>query len=470
MRGKYLLLLISILPISLWAQWGRSQYLIQFNSEDIKLLPTASISFLGSDELIINQTLGVYTQKKWSNKVSTRLYVGSEFFNGGLLPQNQIKTSQGKEFSPYLGRVFTDGDWRIAPILRMHTEYEIHPSFFIYAGYDSRRYGNWFDSAWRDKSSTPTPYIGYDYNISEHLNYNFQIDYANNDGILGDASKGKYLATHSLGIKIKHLQLHFFESVVWRRKNENGYRGIEPIYLTPAMIFRPAEFSQGSSDNVLLGAGFEYKLYRAIKRKSDPQHGTVHKSNFLTFYGQITIDEFLYKEVVAKNGWWANKHAASFGVIFHSKIKNKYYFTTALSYAHTRPYTYTHSDSLQSYTNGAYSLAHFLGSNYRSLSASFYLKSEKWGIRSTLYFYRSGEDALTNNGTDVILSNNSRSQDYGNTIGQNSLRINHYIHNRILYYLDAKNTFFFEHQSHDKQHAFGFGYTYSLNSARRNNF
>lgn len=470
MRAKFLLILISIFPTSLWAQWGHSQYLTQYNINEAKLLPTASISFLGSDKLLVNQTLGVFTQKKWSKKISTSVYLGSELFNGGLLPQNQIKSSQGKDFAPYLGRVLTGGDWRIAPILRMHTHYAIHPSFSFYAGYDSRRFGNWFDSSWRDRSATPTPYLGYYYKISKHLVYNFQIDYANNTGVLGDASKGKYLATHSVGIIINHLQLHFFESVVWRRKNENGYRGIEPIYITPAAIFRPAEFSQGSSDNVLLGAGFEYNLYKTSKTDAGKRKGTVIKRNFLAFYGQFTIDEFLYKEVVAKNGWWANKHSLNIGILVHPRFNDKTISTISLSYAHSRPYTYSHSDSLQSYSNGAHSLAHFLGSNYRSLSSSFYLKSEKWGIGSKLSFYRSGEDALINNGTDVILSNNSRSKDYGNAIGQNSQGINHFLRNRVLYYLSEKNTIFFEHQAHDKQHAFGFGYRYSLNSSLRNNF
>jgi hypothetical protein len=470
MRGNLLILVVLLANFPLFGQWGNSHYLNNISDDANKVVPIISSSFLGSDDFISNQSLGIFAEKEWNKKLSSIAYFGTEIFNGGLLPQHQIRSVDEKNYTPYFGRVLTSGKWNIAPIFRLHTQYELHPTFALFAGYDSRRFGNWFDSAWRDRSATPTPYLGYNYKISEHLDYNFQMDYANNDGILGNEEMGKYLATHSLSIAANHWRLNFFESVVWRRENENGYRGIEPIYLTPAAIFRPAEFSLGSSDNVLLGAGFEYIFVKREKRKYRINRTTQIARQFLIIHGQIVIDEFLLKEVIAKNGWWANKHSLSIGIIADPKFNEKTKSTISLSYSHSRPYTYSHSDSLQSYTNGAYSLAHFLGSNYRSLSASFYLKSTKWGVQSTLNFYRSGQEALVNNGSDVILSNTSRSKDYGNAIGQNSKGINHFIRNRIFYYFGEKNTIFFEHQAHDQRHAFGFGYSYSLNSSLRNNF
>lgn len=470
MRGRLALLILVFVQNILFGQWGNSKYLNDLSDDNHQIVPLISTSWLGSQQFVSNQSLGLFSKKEWNKKFRTLSYLGTEIFNKGLLPQHQVRSINGKQFSPVYGRAHTVGKWNIAPILRFYTQYKLHPSFGLYAGYDSRHFGHYFDRSFRDRQSTPTPYIGYAYQPTDNIVYNFQLDYANNDGIFGNTEMAKYLATHTLSFSYKNFLFNFFESVVWRRENENGHRGIEPLYLTPAAIFRPAEFSLGSSDNVLLGAGFRYSVIKKEKWKPTHQKGVNYVRSIVTVHGQITIDEFLYKEVVAKNGWWANKHSLSIGIAAHPKFNEKTNSTVSLSYSHSRPYTYTHSDSLQSFTNGAFSLAHFLGSNYRSLEANIYVITHKWGIRSNFTFFRHGDMTNLNDGTNPTLSNTSRQADYGNSIAQNSSGINHFIQTRVFYYLDKKNSFFIEHQAHDKHHAIGLGYRYSLNSSVRKFF
>lgn len=458
MLVRLLLLLALFSQTHVFGQWGTNSHFQGNNKDSMKFIPSSTTSFLGGDKLIVNQSFSVFNRHKWNKKLTTAAYLSTEIFNGGLLPQHQIKSSEGKNFTPYFGRVYSSEDWNFSPNIRIAFWYKIHPKFTFTGGYHTRHSIDKRQSIFRDPSALPTPTLGYSYELSSKLRYVFNLDYANNSGVFGDPNLGKYIATHTVHIDTKYLKFQFFESVVWRRKNENGYRGIEPIYLTPAAIFRPAEFSQGSSDNVLLGAKVDYSCYTRNGRRNYN-----HSRPLFHLSGEVIIDEFLYKEVIAKNGWWANKHSLQLSLSTSPTTKTN----LAITYSHSRPYTYSHSDEYQSFSNGAFSLGNFLGSNYRSIRGSFKYYHKKWVTRSTLQFYRSGEGSQTNNGSDVALSNNSRTSDYNNFIGQGSKGINHYIQNRIVYLVNNESSVFFEHQAHANQHAFGFGYSYSLNSYNR---
>jgi hypothetical protein len=79
-------------------------------------------------------------------------------------------------------------------------------------------------------------------------------------------------------------------------------------------------------------------------------------------YGQV-LDEFLLKEIKANSGWWY-KFGYQIGVKYVDafKIKN---LDLQLESNRTRPFTYTHYDSVSNYSNNNMALAHPLGAGFQ---------------------------------------------------------------------------------------------------------
>lgn len=82
-----------------------------------------------------------------------------------------------------------------------------------------------------------------------------------------------------------------------------------------------------------------------------------------SLYGQIMLDEFLFDNVKAGNGWWANKQGiqAGFKSIDVFGVKSLY-LQGELNYV--RPYTYQHRETIGSYSHHRAALAHPLGANF----------------------------------------------------------------------------------------------------------
>jgi hypothetical protein len=133
------------------------------------------------------------------------------------------------------------------------------------------------------------------------------------------------------------------------------------------------------------------------------------------------LDEFLLRELVrpAQKGWWGNKYGIQAGVkyinalgIDHLDIQAE--FNTA------RPYTWSHFDSLNSYTHYNQPLAHPLWANFREfIGIVKYQPHAKIFLSTRIMHARIGEDEDNKNwGGNPLLAYGSRVQEYGNTIGQ----------------------------------------------------
>ena len=176
--------------------------------------------------------------------------------------------------------------------------------------------------------------------------YNQYIDIRSNIPEIGYPRK--YSTVHYLSWAIsKRVNLSFFDAVVWQATDTLGnYRGFDIQYLNPVIFLRPVEFSVGSPDNAMLGLNLNV---------------IVGKHN--VFYGQLLIDEFTLHEVLAGNGYWANKQAFQIGFKTYDpfKIKNLY-FQTEFNYV--PPYTY--SERIERINYGHYNqpIAHPFGSNF----------------------------------------------------------------------------------------------------------
>jgi len=232
-------------------------------------------------------------------------------------------------------------------------------------------------------------------------NYFKDVDCNANNLLLND----KYSTVHLLSWNInKRINFNLFEAVIWHGKDSMGYRGFDVNYLNPIVFYRPIEFSLGSPDNVIMGGGYKLKIA---------------KSN--NFYGQIILDEFKLSELKAQTGWWANKFGYQIGFKTYNfaNIKKLYML---VEYNRVRPFTYSHTSSLENWGNYYQSMAHPLGSNFDEFVAILKYPKNKWLITTKINISRHGIDVTSvNYGGNIYKSYNDNVNIYGNTQNQGYL-------------------------------------------------
>lgn len=209
----------------------------------------------------------------------------------------------------------------------------------------------------------------------------------------------KYFAAHYLSYSInKNWHAGIFETVVFARKDHFDFQ-----YLNPVILYRSVEAALGSPDNVLIGFNMSGNIAHTVQ-----------------LYGQLMLDEFLFRELIKDNrGWWANKFGLQ-GGIKYINVLGVDHLDLQLEANLVMPYTYTHADSTASYTHYNQALAHPLGANlvegiarvkYRILPS---LQAECW-----MQHYKQGLDSNTSNwGENILTTNTSRVSDYGNKLLQ----------------------------------------------------
>ncbi|NOT37802.1 MAG: hypothetical protein HOP11_10535 [Saprospiraceae bacterium] len=212
----------------------------------------------------------------------------------------------------------------------------------------------------------------------------------------------KYSATHYLSCNIsKNWNVGIFESVVFNRK-----KSFELQYLNPIILYRAIEQAVGSPDNVLIGLNSHIDILKKVR-----------------IYGQVMLDEFVLNKLLKNEGWWANKYGFQFGLVYPEFIGIKNLFLQ-MEYNYVRPYTYSYSDSLASYSHFHQSLAHPLGSNFHEgIGKINYQFNSKLSFQCNFLLYKKGLDTDTTNwGGNILKPNSSREQDLGNktTQGLNS--------------------------------------------------
>ncbi|MBK8502257.1 MAG: hypothetical protein IPL46_08640 [Saprospiraceae bacterium] len=208
----------------------------------------------------------------------------------------------------------------------------------------------------------------------------------------------KYFAAHYLSLNIlKNLYISLFETVVFARENQ-----FELQYLNPVILYRTVEGSIGSPDNVLLGLDIKYNLWRKV-----------------SLYSQFILDEFKIGEIRAKSGWWANKYAFQVGIKSFDLLGISH-LDAQVEYNVARPYTYSHNAGIAHYSHYSQSLAHPLGANFReSIVKVTYQQGWHWFFTLRALTMRTGEDQDTLNwGSNILLANDGRVQDYNNEILQ----------------------------------------------------
>jgi hypothetical protein len=213
----------------------------------------------------------------------------------------------------------------------------------------------------------------------------------------------KYFAFHHLSLNItKHLNIGFFESIVFGNRDSTRRGTFDVNYLNPIIFYRSMEQHLGSPDNALLG--MDYKL------------------NFLkhfSFYGQFVLDEFYLQDLIKRNGSFRNKFAVQTGLkyIDVAGIRN---LDLQLESNIVRPYTYQHFNSYTNYTNYNQALAHPMGANFNELIAILrYQPIGKLYLTGKIFYSKFGADtSAVNYGGNITKDYRIRARDFGNTIGQ----------------------------------------------------
>jgi hypothetical protein len=229
--------------------------------------------------------------------------------------------------------------------------------------------------------------------------------------------KNKYGTFHYLSWNAtKRINFALFESIIWQGTDSNRVRNFDVSYMNPVIFYRPVEYSLGSSDNAFLGASFKIKV-------GEKQHQE--------FYGQLLLDEFLLKEVLAifkklahpldhtiKYGWWGNKQGVQLG--FKSfdlfTVKNLSFQTEINA---VRPYTYAHGSVQQNYGNYNQPLAHPMGANFTESVSFLNYRYKKWVAEAEFIDAVYGKDKDGKNyGGNIFESYTSHPNEYGNKFWQ----------------------------------------------------
>ena len=177
----------------------------------------------------------------------------------------------------------------------------------------------------------------------------------------------------------KWLNVGVFDAVMFGRKDHFDFQ-----YLNPVLFLRPAESDIGSSDNAMLGLTVKANVKKHVQ-----------------LYGQLLLDEFKLKELKDNRGWWANKYGYQIGVKYVDAfgIKN---LDVQLENNRIRPFTYSHNDSVASFTHYNQPLAHPVGAGLQeTIGIIRYQPINKLYLEAKLiHFYQGLDTAATSLGSN----------------------------------------------------------------------
>lgn len=263
--------------------------------------------------------------------------------------------------------------------------------------------GNGYRSLFLSDVGAPTFYLKLNTRVwrFQYQNLFFELAQAGPNSFINSGRiPRKYAAVHYLSYKITpRLSVGLFEATVFNRSDQ-----FELQYLNPVILYRSVEGLIGSPDNAIVGFDGRWNLWRRVQ-----------------VYGQLLLDEFLLRELVfpEKKGWWGNKYAVQTGLKYVNAFGLDHLDLQA-EVNLARPYTWSHYDSLNSFTHYNQPLAHPLWANFVEIvGIARYQPSPRWFLTARLVQARVGDNSTSENwGTYPNLPYTTRVQDYGNRIGQ----------------------------------------------------
>jgi hypothetical protein len=330
---------------------------------------------------------------------------------GGQLPAYYRRMADSTSVIPGWGYAVNDGnDIRHVHIPFGHIGVRLGKFFHLELGNGRHFWGDGRRSLILSDVASPYPYLRLDTRV-------WKIKYTNLWARMDDIvpgmrfsdRRGKYVALHGLSWNIsRDVNFTLFEMVIWQDRDSLSSRTLDMHYFNPVLFFRPVEYAQGSADNVLIGAGFRFRVIRDVQ-----------------LYTQIVIDEFLRNEVFSDRGWWANKYGGQAGVKWFDAFTPGLHLQAEANLA--RPFTYTHGSSLQAWGHMRQPLAHPMGANFYELMFLARYSLLGWTLTEQVSWANYGRDlAGENQGGDIFRSYRQPSSVYGNYMMQGARHAFHF--------------------------------------------
>jgi len=361
----------------------------------------AGIDSRRNDPIYIN-TRGIEIRGMIDRKVGFYTFIGE---NQSVLPMYVQEEVDRNRVIPHEGfwKTFKDNGVDFFQA-RAYIDFNLSKHIYMQFGNDRTFIGNGYRSLIFSDYSTPNLFLRTNVKVWK-INYLFQLNRMAADARTSGNTRypEKFMAFHHASFNIgKKLNIGFFESVVFSPKDSINNNTFDFSYVNPVIFYRAIEQQFGSSDNALLGLDFKWNAFKNV-----------------SFYGQLVLDEFVLKEIMAGNGWWANKYSIQGGIKYIDAL-NVSNLDLQVEVNAVRPYTYSHFSQYGSYSNYRQSLAHPLGANFNELVGIVrYQPIPKLNLTVKTIYIKTGRDRVNENwGGDMLQGYENRQTDYGNRIGQ----------------------------------------------------
>jgi hypothetical protein len=223
----------------------------------------------------------------------------------------------------------------------------LSPSVVLEAGVHPQHWGAGWRSVWLDRAAESLPYVRASIG-KERVRYSHLVARTpRTDG-------ASWLAAHTVDVDLgAGFTGSLFGAVRWLEA-DSGYRfRFDPGYAVPFVAFRPVEYAGGSADNALIGAALRWS-----------------RAGW-TLYAQAAVDEFLFREVADRSGWWGTKYAA----LVHAARTGPRGGVLAEAVV-VRPYTFSHVHPGTSWSHHGAPLGHPAGANFAEIRA---VGERRWG-------------------------------------------------------------------------------------------
>ncbi len=360
--------------------------------------------------------LGDKKEKSSSNnwKVDQPLYKKLEF--------STIYHETQSLFAPYLDSIIKD--IRVVPgqmVYRSYGKtwdhslskgwlrYTPNKFFSFEVGHGKNFFGNGYRSLFLSDVAPNYPYVRIDSRFwrIHYVNLWGEFQDTNYWNEYGQPYQKKYAAMHYLSLAVTdNLEVSIFEAINWQGIDDSHTRNFELNYLNPVIFLRPVEWTVGSPDNAIFGAGLSYRI---------PRYGIL--------YGQFVIDEFDIEKIIKwKEGSAANKIGGQIGYKIEDLKLNvggngiSTFIQSELNAV--RPYTYSHISSKSNYAHFNQSLAHPLQANFIEWVNFLRLRVDRFFIEGRYSWAMFGADINGSNyGHDISLSRYDQTTENGVFIG-----------------------------------------------------
>ena len=414
-----------------------NENLVHIKNEEYNIILNPLMNFsLGSDDAIEER---IYVNRRGvqvRGNITEKFSFYTDFLETqARFPEYVTQFADQTQVIPGQGRFkrFGDNGAKDFGIAQGFLDYQANKYFGLQFGNGKNFIGDGYRSFLLSNNAFNYPYLKLSVNIwkLKYVVLYTQMKDINNrytDGTFFN----KYTTSHFLSYNVnKRWNVGFYETVTYA--DESGDRGYDISYLNPIIFYRPVEFALGSSGgNVLLGFNTKYKI-----------------TNNVHAYGQFSLDELNTSKISEGDDWWANKFAWQIGFkSFNTFIPN---LTVQSEINFARPFIYSHQNEIQSYTNYNQSITHPLGSNFiEYLSIVQYRHKRFYGSLQFIFAQKGLNPVdqetgdIINLGSDLLISSQSRFQEFNNTFLQGDLASTTFIDAKIGYIINPNYNLVFE--------------------------